>query len=300
MKEAKICVESAPAVCETCGKEFDRPVFRLFGKEVFRVRFCHECNASREEAALAIENQARQRAVKEPWERICRPRYRNFDRRQLPIMDETIDRILNWRPKPLRDKSYPARIIRTSGTRLPMTDETINQVRNSRPSPSADGRGLALIGTPHLGKRRLLFALGENLFHEGFQIAHISAPDFESLAPLRSDRETGSAIRKKLTQFRSAEILIFTDVGAEKLTESAQRELYALIEHRAQQLLPILWSTQFSRDEVATRFTAANAPEIALARGRAAVDRLNEVSDVITVERKSLKWVPSKRLLAQA
>jgi len=27
----------------------------------------------------------------------CPPRYRNFDRRLLPVADETIDQVLNWR-----------------------------------------------------------------------------------------------------------------------------------------------------------------------------------------------------------
>jgi DNA replication protein DnaC len=250
----KIEQETARAVCETCCKEFERPVFRVGEKEIFRVRECPKCNARREQRALAMANQERQQAAKEPYWRICPPRYRNFNRSLLPIADETIDRVLNWRPK--------------TGS-------------------SADGRGLALTGPAHVAKRRLLFALGEDLFHDGLQIAYISAPDFEALAPLRYDRESGAAVRKRLSQLRSSQILILTDLGAERLTESSQHEFYNLVEHRAQRCRPILWSTQFSREQVAARFVSSNGPEIALARRRAAVDRLNEVSDVIEVEWKS-------------
>jgi IstB-like ATP binding protein len=280
--------ETVPAICETCGKEFDRPVFRLkSGEEILRVRECPKCNAPREQRALAIENQERQRAIAKPLLGIVPARYRNFDRARLPIVHETIDQILSWRPiSPSQDRCNPA-LICPPGERLPMTDETIDRIRNSRSSPSADGRGLTLVGPPHIGKRRLIYALGADLFFTGFQIAQISAADFESLGPLRSDREVGTVVRRRLTQLRSAQILIFTDVGAEKLTESSQREFYGLVEHRAQHLLPILWSTQFSKEQITSRFITANAPEIALARGRAAVDRLNEISDVIAVERKS-------------
>jgi hypothetical protein len=297
--EPAAAAKRVPAICESCGKEFDRPVFLLNGKEFFRVRECPKCNAPREQRALAIENQERQRAIAKPWLRICPARYRNFDRSRLPVGDKTIDRILNWRPKPPPDAGNSARILPVH--QLPMTDGTIDRILNSRPSPSADGRGLAVVGPPHIGKRLLIYELAANLYFEHFQIAAISSPDFESLAPLRTDRESGSLVRRKLNQLRSTEILIFTDVGAEKLTESAQREFYGLVEHRAQGCLPILWTTQFSKEQITARFVNSGAPEIALARGRAAVDRLNEISDVIEVDRKSSNLRdPKETLLAHA
>jgi hypothetical protein len=285
MKKKPDPTETAPATCETCRHKFDRPVFLFNGKEVFRVRECPECNTRREREYLAVQNQKRQRALAKTTQEFVPSRYRNFDRWLLPIAGEKIDAVLNWRPKPSPDARNSARILPPS--RLPMTDETIEQILNSRPSPSADGRGLALPGPPHIGKRRLLFGLGDNLFYAGFQIAHISAPDFESKAQLQFDRETGASVRRELRQLRSVEILILTDVGAEKLTESSQREFYGLVEHRAQRCLPILWTTQFSKEQVAARFVTKDAPAVALARGRAAVERLNEISDVIQLERES-------------
>jgi hypothetical protein len=285
----KIEQETARAVCETCGEEFDRPVFRMGDKEIFRLRECQKCSVPREQRALAVENQERQRASKEPWQRFCPPRYHAFNRSLSPVRDETIDRVLSWQPKkPPSDEQNSVRLF-PKGTKLPMTDQTIERILNSRPSPSADGRGLCLVGPPHIGKHHLLYALGENLFHAGFHIVQISGPDFDALAPLRTDRESGASVRKRLNQLRSGQILILTDVGAEKLPESAQREFYNLIEHRAQHCLPILWSTQFSREQVAARFVSSSGPEIALARGRAAVDRLNELSDVIEIERQSFR-----------
>jgi DNA replication protein DnaC len=285
IERAALTVKRVPAICESCGKEFDRPVFTLFEKEVFRVRECPKCAAPREEQARITDNQAREDAVWKPLRLVVPPRYRNFDRNLLPIGDKTIDRILNWRPKPPVDAGNSARILPVR--QLQMTDETIERVRNSRPSPSADGRGLLVEGPPHIGKRRLIYELAANLYFERFQIWAISSPDFESLAPLRTDRDTGGAVRRKIAQIRSVQILILTDVGGEKLTETAQREFYGLVEHRAQHLLPILWTTQFSQKQVAARFKTDNAPEVALARGHAAVQRLNEISDVIHVERES-------------
>lgn len=157
---------------------------------------------------------------------MCPPRYHAFNRNLLPVLDETIDRVVSWLPKkPRSDERNSVRLFPNEARPLPMTDQTIERIWNLRPSPSADGRGLCLVGPPHIGKRRLLYALGENLFHAGFQIGQISGPDFDALAPLRTDRESGPSVRKRLNQLRSGQILILTDVGAEKLPESAQREL---------------------------------------------------------------------------
>jgi DNA replication protein DnaC len=265
--EPTAAAKTVSAICVTCGKQFDRQIFMLWGREFFRVRECSRCNTLRERSALSVENQERQRASAKAVLRICPARYRNFDHSRLPVANETIDAILKWRPAPRIEER----------------------------------RSLCLPGLPHVGKRRLIFALAADLFLAGFQIAQISAADFEALAPLRSDRESGSLVRRRLMQLRSTEILIFTDVGAERLTESAQREFYGLVEHRAQDCLPVLWTTQFSKEQITARFVNSDAPEIALARGRAAVDRLNEISDVIEVERRSSKlWDRKETLLAQA
>lgn len=152
--------------------------------------------------------------------------------------------------------------------------------------PSRDGRGLGLVGPHLIGKRRLLFLLGEDLASQGTKVMHISAFDFDSLGPAQFDDDHGAAARETLNAARSTKVLIFSDIGAEKLSESSQKELYRLVEHRAQHCLPILWSTQFNSDQIAQRFINRQAAELALARGRAAVDRLDSISEVIQIERE--------------
>jgi hypothetical protein len=84
--------------------------------------------------------------------------------------------------------------------------------------------------------------------------------------------------------------LILTDLGTEKLTEHAQVELYSLIEFRAQNLLPILWTTQFSAEQLAAKFSSSREEvDVARARGRAAIGRLNQCSDVIQIERQFVR-----------
>jgi DNA replication protein DnaC len=162
--------------------------------------------------------------------------------------------------------------------------------------PPEDGNGLGLVGAPHIGKRRLLYLLAKDLHFAGVRLAQIS--DFEFVRVGSEDEEVRASTRRAIAKIQSVPVLIFADIGAERLTERAQSEFYSLIEHRAQRALPILWSTQFSREQIAARFINRNSPDVRLKIGRAAVDRLAQVSNVIEVEWKSIT-VPNS-LLAQA
>jgi DNA replication protein DnaC len=249
--------ETVRAVCQGCGNKFDRIVLRVLGKEVFRQRECSDCYGRREKEARAAGNVERQKANEEGW-LFCPPRYRNCDRALLPIAVETIDRVLEWRPR-------------------------------------VHGRGLGLVGLPHTGKRRLLYLLAKDLHFSGVHVAQIS--DFEFVRVGSEDEELRAFTRHTITKIKSAPVLIFSDISAQRLTERAQEEFYSLIEHRALRALPILWSTQFAREQIAARFVNRTTPELALKLGRAAVDRLTQVSDVIQVERESVR---SAEMSAQA
>ena len=247
--------ETVRAVCQGCGNRFDQIVLRVLGKEVFRQRECCYCNGRREKEARAAGNQKRQRANEEGW-LFCPPRYRNCDRALLPIAVETIDRVLEWRPR-------------------------------------VHGRGLGLVGLPHTGKRRLLYLLAKDLHFSGIHVAQIS--DFEFVRVGSEDEELRASTRHAIANIKSAPALILSDIGAQRLTERAQEEFYSLIEHRAQRALPILWSTQFEREQIAARFVNRTTPELALKLGRAAVDRLTQVSDVIQVELRSAEMPAQAR-----
>ncbi len=251
--------ETDRAICK-CGRKFDRLVLRVLGTEVFSQRLCPDCKDQSNQKARTTGNQSQLSARKAAWLLLCPPRYRPCDCGLLPIPAETINRALEWRP-------------------------------------SKGGRGLGLVGPAHIGKRRLLYVLAKDLHFADVRIAQIS--DFEFVRLGSEDEEVRSSARWAIAKARSAPVLILSDIGCERLTERAQGEFYSLIENRALGELPILWSTQFTGDQIAQRFANKNAPEIALARGRAAVDRLNENSDVIKVERKSIS-LREPTLLVQA
>jgi DNA replication protein DnaC len=252
--------ETVPTVCQDCGQEFERPVYFIGEKEFFKNRPCDRCL---NDESAKIDDRKRRDSIQKNLQRFSPPHwYRQTDRDRL-IVDEKIEKVMRWRP-------------------------------------SETGRGLGLVG-PHLvGKRRLLFLLGEDLASDGIEVMHISAFDFDSLGPEQFDDDRGAIARWKLRAVRSAKVLIFSDIGAEKLSESSQKELYRLVEHRAQHCLPILWSTQFNSDQIAQRFINRQAAELALTRGRAAVDRLDRISEVIQIERELFATASTPKLALPA
>jgi hypothetical protein len=146
-----------------------------FRPRIFPQRHCPNCNEASNQEALATQNQERRGALEEAWLRLCPPRYRRCDRALLPIAAETIDRLLGWRPL-------------------------------------EDGRGLGLVGPPHIGKRRSLYLLAEHLhFAGGIRVAQISDLEFVRLG---SEDEEIRACSPRDRRARSAPVLIFSILAA--------------------------------------------------------------------------------------
>lgn len=85
--------------------------------------------------------------------------------------------------------------------------------------------------------------------------------------------------RAILASFYAAPIVFLDDIGQSKLTERVCAELYQLVEYRTSHLLPILFTSNFSGDQLAARFTD-------LTRGTAVVRRLAEFCNIISSKRK--------------
>lgn len=263
--------------CESCGERFDRTIYLVGGKEFFKQRQCPTCTEKRSQVALAKENENHRRRIEEAWALFCPPRYRDSSPGQLlaPFTADTIQQVLEWRP-------------------------------------SQNGRGLGLVGPARVGKRRLLFLVAKDLFFAGVSLGRISAIEFDRLGS--EDEEIRASARRRIERVRSAKVLIFSNIGTEKLTERTQVEFCSLIEHRAQHLLPILWSTQFDSNQLALRFASRQDAELLkggrsaidplgqLKRGRSAIDCLGQCADVIKVEYKSFSAAArsGELLLAQA
>jgi DNA replication protein DnaC len=155
------------------------------------------------------------------------------------------------------------------------------QERVMRWRPGKDGRGIGLVGPRGIGKRRLILSLAKELFLGAVRIALTTAIDFEKLTSFdQFDNALRATARTRINEIQSAPVLILADLGTERVTERGQTELYGLLEHRAVRLLPILWTSPFSKAQLAARYSKERAPLL--------IGRLEQCSEVIRVEREIL------------
>jgi DNA replication protein DnaC len=258
-RRLEIKTTNASAKCSSCGGEFTRKGYLFFGARrgeekaawhtLFQPRECPDCAYKTVSKALAQENAQRQRERVDRWRRFAPARYWNCNVGHLPIRSENVARVLSWRP----DKN---------------------------------GRGLGLMGPPRIGKKRLLFLLAKELLFAlpPNHLARTSSLEFGRLILDQFNDELQPGAFKRIERIRQMPVLILFDFGIEKLTERVQTDLYSLIDFRAQNLLPILWTTQFYADELAAKFSSRDL-------GRAVIGRLNECSEAIVVEHEFVRNV---------
>jgi DNA replication protein DnaC len=121
-------------------------------------------------------------------------------------------------------------------------------------------QGLLLTGSVGTGKTTLLLALlrhlTERLVARKRMVRLVTAPDF--LRELRAGFEPmrqalGEGTSKMLEQYRTCGLLVFDDLGAEKLSDWTAEQLYVLVDHRYRQRLPIFASSNWSIEGLAER-----------------------------------------------
>lgn len=134
--------------------------------------------------------------------------------------------------------------------------------------PGADGKGLGFSGPTGMGKTRCLcFALRQAAAN-ALSIGFCSALDLAKLAAdqFADDTKRRMSAQQRLQHLQTCRVLLLDDIGQEKLTERVASTFSDLIEQRVTYLRPILWTTQFSREQLVAR--------LGVERGTAIIRRL--------------------------
>ena len=225
--------------CMKCGKRFLYSPIELWGEEYFRVRARPECVIAHEADEFAAANARRTAKLHASWQQICSPLYRASQVERLPLARETVSRVLAWRP--------------------------------------SSGRWIALSGPPGIGKRRLLFLLARDLHFSGVSLRSIRAVQFENAVDDRFDDHRKANAKALIEKLQTTEVLLLLDLGMERLSGASEAALHDLIETRAENERPILWTSQFDGDELLAKFKNSQA------RGRATITRLVRCSEILVV-----------------
>lgn len=78
------------AICITCSKPFEYKPAILFGREYFPRTYCESCIEEHARLGERIEQQKQADEVRQKWEKICPPIYRDTDANRLtPDMPDT-------------------------------------------------------------------------------------------------------------------------------------------------------------------------------------------------------------------
>lgn len=142
---------------------------------------------------------------------------------------------------------------------------------------SIEGRGLVLAGETGRSKTRCCFEILRRHHFDGMPVYVAGACEHAAASheQFSDDENERTIARRILKRSRTAELLLFDDVGKAKLDGRAGAEFYQLVEHRTARGLATLMTSNMS----------GRALELALGgdRGKPVLRRILETSDVVTV-----------------
>ncbi|WP_198141209.1 ATP-binding protein [Verrucomicrobium spinosum] len=118
-----------------------------------------------------------------------------------------------------------------------------------------DSHGIGLLGPDGMGKTRMLVTL---LLRLPDTCSWMYLPA-SRLATAVTDQHDDDArvvqrARRLLSEARRVRVLLLDDMGEEDAPREAAPELEALLDHRGSCGLPVLWTSQFSLNELAARY----------------------------------------------
>lgn len=112
--------------------------------------------------------------------------------------------------------------------------------------------GLLLAGPTGTGKTHLLRAITHALTDRGTPV--LGSDTVQWLSRIQQTYGTGGVSEADLFRaVRSAPLVVFDDLGAERVTEWSLDRLYSLIETRYDSMRPVLVSTNYDLDELSDR-----------------------------------------------
>lgn len=254
--------------CPQCGNQLEKKVLELFGekKEVFRPCECVKKENAKREAEEVEKGRImfRERARREAGLKTRQRKYTfsgfEPDAGSKAAYDAAIE--------------YTKQIIETDGKGI--------------------ANGISLYGSVGNGKTHLACAIINGIItkhkitetealHEfsGFMMAGTKMPRWvfsstvDMLAEIKATYDSGENTQDIISKYKNAKVLVLDDVAVEKCTEWAQERLFEIIDHRYNELLPLVVTTNATPKEIQDRL------------GERIADRLREMCKVVPITSKS-------------
>lgn len=131
----------------------------------------------------------------------------------------------------------------------------IDYVKNFKKIKEHKNNSVMLVGDVGVGKTHLLVGAARALIDQGVPVIFVSTVELiENLREAELNKTNpdydGESIRSQINTLSSAEVVIFDDVGQEKITEWVQVQYYRIINQRYLAMLPTLFSTNLDKEQL--------------------------------------------------
>lgn len=109
---------------------------------------------------------------------------------------------------------------------------------------------LGLVGKSGYCKSRIIAQLCKRLIWQGKHITWMNSARFQWCAQNQFSDESSKEAKKWLKRCITTANLVFDDIGSLKATEAVSDSLYAILEHRTANGLPVMWTSNESESEM--------------------------------------------------
>lgn len=124
-------------------------------------------------------------------------------------------------------------------------------------------KGIYIHGGVGSGKTHMAYAIAKHLSKIGKKVSVHSTADL--IADIKQDIEREGYSKKrweeKLSNFNG--VVIFDDIGAERITEYVAEMFYLIINRRYNQMLPVIFTSNFTLGQLSQRIGDRTASRIA-------------------------------------
>ena len=197
--------------CAICFESMTIPELVVGGRKLTLSVICDDCHTKQEMKANADAAANRQNRLSGAFESICPPLYRESDLKR--IHGDFSEAVQNWQCSPT---------------------------------------GLYLQGKPGTGKTRASWWLLKREHFKGISVYGLTCTEFARFAgeQWHSESKQRALAEEALERCRRVKLLMLDDLGKQKMTERAELELFDLLEHRSQNLMPTIITTNTTNPQL--------------------------------------------------
>lgn len=121
---------------------------------------------------------------------------------------------------------------------------------------------LGLIGESGTGKTRVVSRMVRRLIWQGSRVVWLNSARFQWACQNQFNDDQKEEAARCLSSARKARWLVLDDIGSLKSTEAVTDSLYSILEHRSSSMLPLIWTSNETIDEMIPKAPAKSRARI--------------------------------------